>query len=362
MSRNKRSRDVAKPEAHHVFVTADQRRALSNLVNDPSTPTPVLKRAIAVLALADGTSQAQVHEDLKVSPNWVTNLCNRWTSFQGEATEGKSVPELLSDYVSAWEPRLPANMRIDFCNLQGRDDSVSLTAQFYNYHVLNQRGRDDREVWYGVGPRDGECLVRFEETRHILMPVTITTKDDWLPRELTLGQIAKWLDANGDVIPSRLEGKGLGESNIDGDRLDRNWESSSRIDVHELHRISQYSKVISKAFQLPVVTRNDLQRETLKSLKGSEVSQELVKFLAKQPDYEATLRETARRLKTGGREPTRRDLRSTQQRVRRAAKKLELISAPLRIEYSWLADRISLVDQNGNRPRLSEGNDADEAK
>ena len=92
--------------------------------------------------------------------------------------------------------------------------------------------------------------------------------------------------------------------------------------------------------------------QTLEKLKGSSAAKDLIRFLAHQTDQKATLVDTARHRKRGRREPTRTDIKSTMQQVRRTAETLALRGAPLRIEYCWIQEIIRLVDRNGNPPAL----------
>ncbi len=106
----------------------------------------------------------------------------------------------------------------------------------------------------------------------------------------------------------------------------------------------------------------DPLNQTLGKLKGSSAAKNLIRFLAHQTDQKATLVDTARHRNSGRREPTRRNISSTKQQVRRTAANLELRDAPLRIEYCWIQQIISLVDWNGNPPALHINEIADVAK
>jgi len=94
----------------------------------------------------------------------------------------------------------------------------------------------------------------------------------------------------------------------------------------------------------------DPLNQTLEKLKGSSAAKNLIRFLTRHADQKATLVDTARHRNRGCREPTRRDISSTKQQVRRTAANLALRDAPLRIEYCWIQQIISLVDRNGNPP------------
>jgi hypothetical protein len=83
---------------------------------------------------------------------------------------------------------------------------------------------------------------------------------------------------------------------------------------------------------------------TLKLLKGSSKAKSLVKFLHGETDWRSTLREVTRRFYTKGREPTADRLESARQQIRRTAERLAARKAPLRVEYDWDRDEISLVD------------------
>jgi hypothetical protein len=110
------------------------------------------------------------------------------------------------------------------------------------------------------------------------------------------------------------------------------------------------------------LTGPDPLKQTLEKLKGSSSAKNLVRFLARQANQEATLRDTARDRNQGRREPTRKDIESTKQQVRRTAANLEVRDAPLRIEYCWIQGRVRLVDRKGNRPALHINESADVAK
>jgi hypothetical protein len=85
---------------------------------------------------------------------------------------------------------------------------------------------------------------------------------------------------------------------------------------------------------------------TLHILKGSSKAKNLVKYLHEQTAWKATLREVTRRLyiKVEGREPTAGHYNAAKQLIRRKAKSLAGDKAPLRIEFDWDRDEISLVD------------------
>jgi hypothetical protein len=106
----------------------------------------------------------------------------------------------------------------------------------------------------------------------------------------------------------------------------------------------------------------DPLNQTLEKLKGCSVAKDLIRFLTRQAGQKATLVDTARYRKSGRREPTRRDIESTMQQVRRTAESLALRDAPLRIEYCWIQQSISLVDRNGNPATLHINETADVAK
>jgi hypothetical protein len=83
---------------------------------------------------------------------------------------------------------------------------------------------------------------------------------------------------------------------------------------------------------------------TLARLKGSSKAKSLVRFLHGQTGQKATLREMTRRFYSKGREPTADQQEPAKQQIRRTAKTLAERKAPLRIEYDWDRDEISLVE------------------
>jgi hypothetical protein len=87
---------------------------------------------------------------------------------------------------------------------------------------------------------------------------------------------------------------------------------------------------------------------TLKILQGSSRAKSLVKFLHGQKGRKATLLEVTRRFYCKGREPTADRQGTAKQQIRRTAQTLAERKAPLRIEYDWDQDEISLVDVAAN--------------
>jgi hypothetical protein len=86
--------------------------------------------------------------------------------------------------------------------------------------------------------------------------------------------------------------------------------------------------------------------KALHILKGSSKAMGLVKYLYEQTGWKATLREVTRHLyiKAKVREPTAGHYKAARQLIRRTAKTLARLMAPLRMEYDWDRDEIRLVD------------------
>jgi len=120
-------------------------------------------------------------------------------------------------------------------------------------------------------------------------------------------------------------------------------------ELPDLVTLDQAAAVVeNKSPEAP--TWPDPLNQTLEKLKGSSAAKDLIQFLAHHAGQKASLVDTARHRNRGRREPTRRDISSTKQQVRRTAANLALRDAPLRIEYCWIQQSISLVDRNGNPP------------
>jgi hypothetical protein len=83
---------------------------------------------------------------------------------------------------------------------------------------------------------------------------------------------------------------------------------------------------------------------TLDILRGTSKAKNLVKYLHEQTAWKATLREVTRCLYSKGHEPTAGHYKAARQLIRRTAKSLAAGKAPLRIEYDWVRDEISLSD------------------
>jgi hypothetical protein len=82
---------------------------------------------------------------------------------------------------------------------------------------------------------------------------------------------------------------------------------------------------------------------TLDLLKGTSKAKTLVRFLSEQSTGKATLKAVTRRLYSKGHEPTTKQQAKAKQQIRRTAKALDELKAPLRIEWDWDRDEISLV-------------------
>jgi len=136
----------------------------------------------------------------------------------------------------------------------------------------------------------------------------------------------------------------------DAPRLDgRNKLPKAPAELPDLVTLDQAAAVVeNKSPEAP--TWPDPLNQTLEKLKGSSAAKDLIQFLAHHAGQKASLVDTARHRNRGRREPTRRDISSTKQQVRRTAANLALRDAPLRIEYCWIQQSISLVDRNGNPP------------
>jgi hypothetical protein len=83
---------------------------------------------------------------------------------------------------------------------------------------------------------------------------------------------------------------------------------------------------------------------TLRLLGGSSKAKSLVKFLDKQPARKATLKELTRQLHSRGHEPTRSQLCTAKQLIRRTAATLDQRKAPLRIQWDWDRDEIEMAE------------------